>query len=149
MAVSAHALGDGHLPALGLTALLMVLVGWVSAAAAEYIQGPGGILLLLGGAQLVTHFLLGGMTGHGGSGLPMTVSHVGATLLTALLLARAETLLAVAASAVRRLLPQGWREPDAPAAHVYGVVVHAPGGELVLQVLLRRICRRRGPPSLS
>lgn len=149
LSVSAHALGDGQLPPLGITALLAGLVGWVSAAAAEHTRGPHGVLLVLGTAQLITHLLLSELSGHGGGGPGMVGTHTAACVLTALLVARAETLLDLAAAATRRLLPTLWRAPAVPTGRVRRVVIQAPGGHNLIEVLLRRICGTRGPPVFS
>ncbi|PXY32736.1 hypothetical protein BAY60_05285 [Prauserella muralis] len=149
LAVSAHALADGELPHLSTTVVLTALIGWVSTAAADKTRGLPGILLVLGGAQLVTHLVLAELSGHAAGGPAMTASHVAATACTALLLAHAESMLLTAVSALRLLLPVAWTPAPVGAPAVRRAVVRPAGGEPVVDVLLRRVHRRRGPPALS
>lgn len=146
LTVSAHTLADGHLPQLPTTVLLTVLIGWISTAAAEHTRGFGGILLVLGGAQLVSHLVLGELSGHPGGDIAMLASHVVATVLTALVLARAESVLSSGMAAIRLLLPSVWLSAPPPPAAVAVAATRPTGDGHAIEVLLHRVHRRRGPP---
>ncbi|SFP88352.1 hypothetical protein SAMN05421810_103728 [Amycolatopsis arida] len=152
LAVTAHAAADGGLPNLSLTLLLTALIGWTATALADQARGAPGILAVLGCAQLLMHLVLTELANHhtGTSGGPgMLASHAGATLLTALLLARAEALLLVVAASARRLLPVAWHPAPVPAGPVPRPVPVPTGETPVVSVVLRRVCGRRGPPRRS
>lgn len=146
LTVSAHTLADGRLPQLPMTVLLTALVGWVSTAVAERTRGLRGILLVLGSAQLASHLMLSELSGHSGGGFAMTAGHIVATLVTALVLTHAELVLARGIAAVRLLLPSVWLSDAAPAAAVAVATVRPAEGGHAVEVLLRRVHRRRGPP---
>lgn len=146
LTVSAHTFADGHLPQLATTVLLTVLIGWISTAAAERTRGFGGILLVLGSAQLVSHLVLGELSGHPGGGVAMLASHAVATVLTALVLAHAESMLAKGVAALRLLLPSVWLSDPPPRVAVAVATARPAGDGHVIEVLLRRVHRRRGPP---
>ncbi len=149
LSVAAHAFGGGTLPHLLPTVALTVLIGWIATALAEQTRGAAGVLLVLGGAQLVSHLVLGELSGHVVNGTAMLVCHGVATVITAFVLARAETMLAVAAdvlSVLRGLLVVCVASPahiDAPG----GYLVRAAEGLPIVTVLLRRAHPRRGPPT--
>lgn len=139
------------MPHLLTTALLTVLIGWVSTALAEHTKGPGGVLLVLGGAQVLTHLVLGHLSGHVVEGPAMALCHGIATVATAVVLARAEAMLAVAVgvlSALRGLLVV-WCPAPSGTAVPCGVVLPAARGAHTVEVLLRRANPRRGPPTPS
>ncbi|WP_307849463.1 hypothetical protein [Qaidamihabitans albus] len=149
LAVSAHTLADGRLPQVSVTLTLTLLIGWLSVAVAEHTRGVLGTLLVLGGAQAAMHWLFAGLAPHeggGGHGITMPVAHAVATLLTALALTHAETMLAVAVASLRMLLPVAWTSAPVPAPKPRHAVVRASIGTLVVEVMLHRVCRRRGPP---
>ncbi|MFF5989693.1 hypothetical protein [Prauserella flavalba] len=146
LATSAHGFADGELPHPATTVLLSVLIGWVSTAAADRTRGLPGILLVLGGAQLVMHLVLTELSGHATGGAGMTLAHVLATLGTALLLAHAESMLLVVVATLRLLLPRVWSPAPVPSATVARATVRPAGGTHVVDVLLRRVHGRRGPP---
>lgn len=150
LSVTAHLVGGGHLPHLLTTAAITVLLGWVSTAVAEQTRGPGGVVLVLGSAQVATHLVLGELSGHSVGGPAMLAGHAGATVATAVLFAHAEAMLAVAVSvvsALRGLLvvlgPLPAVEPPS------GTVVPTAEGLPALSVQLRRTQPRRGPPTAS
>lgn len=149
LAITAHALGDGGLPDTSLTLLLTAIVGWTGAALAEKTKGPVGVLAVLGAAQVAMHLVLTVLMGHGMSAGPvMYLAHATATVLTAGLLAHAESMTQVAVARLSLLLPVVWRA--APVPSVPALVPATPAVELpVLSVLLRRVHGRRGPPVCS
>lgn len=150
LTVTAHTAADGHLPHPATTVLLTGVLGWVSTATADRTRGMKGTLLVLGVAQLLMHGTLGAFSGHPVGGPLMLASHAGATAATAVLVVHAETMLAVAVSALFLLLPTIWRGPPAPVTRIPRLVVVRPAaGTLTIEVLLHRIHRRRGPPRCS
>lgn len=141
----------GELPDLSLTAILTVLVGWVATALADVARGPLGILVTLSAAQLVMHVLLSGLDEHPGSAAPvagtaaMTAAHACAVAVTALLVTYAERALLAFAASLLRLIPISWTTPREPAPPVAPVRAAGSTG-VYIQVVLRRVCARRGPP---
>ncbi|AXB48876.1 hypothetical protein A4R43_28890 [Amycolatopsis albispora] len=155
LAITAHALADGQFPNLSLTVLLTALIGWVSTALADRTTGLPGILTVLGPAQLVMHFVLtelgGHATEHSGTGvisgtLPMTAAHTLAVLGTAVLLARAESLLRVVLASLRLLLPVSWTPAPVRGRAIRPVTVHPELSAGPVPVFLRTALGRRGPP---
>lgn len=148
LAVSAHALGHGGFPDTGLTLLLTGLVGWIGAALADRTRGPLGLLGVLAAAQTGMHLVLGVLMGHGGETVAMLCAHAGATVLTALIQAHAESMLHTAVARLRPWLPVVWRAAPVAVAPVVRSTPWAPAAP-VLPVLLRRVHGRRGPPRTS
>lgn len=148
LAISAHMLAGGGPPDTAATLTLVVLVGWTGAALAEKTRGPAGVLAVLGTAQFAMHLVLSGLMGHAAPSGGMVLAHAGATAVTAVLLAHAETMLRTAAASVRLLLPAVWRPAPVPAGPP-PVPIRAAEDRPVLSVLLRRIHGRRGPPPRS
>ncbi|MFI6030922.1 hypothetical protein [Amycolatopsis magusensis] len=155
LAVTAHGLADGALPSPSLTLLLTALIGWTSTALADRTKGLPGILLVLGPAQVVMHFVLTELSGHtsvhSGSGvlegtLSMTAAHTLAVLGTAVLLAHAESLLAVVVASLRLLLPVVWTAVPVSGGPVRPVTVHPELSAGAIPVFLRTVLGRRGPP---
>lgn len=151
VAISAHVAGGGELPDLSLTAILTVLVGWMATALADVARGPLGILVTLSAAQLVMHVLLSGLDEHQGSTVPlfgtaaMMAAHACAVAVTAFLVTHAERALLAFAASLLRLIPISWTTPRQPAPPTAPVrAADSPGTHV--QVLLRRVCARRGPP---
>jgi hypothetical protein len=122
LAVAAHAAAGGSVPSPGLTLVLTVLLAGAGTALADRRRGFPAILAAVGASQLGMHVLLAGLgqdhsaAGHGsaehgsavhgsavhGGVVPAPVAmvalHVAATVLIAVLLARAEnTAFALAA----------------------------------------------------
>lgn len=152
LSVAAHGAAGGEVadfaPALPLT----LLIAFAGTALAERGRSPWAVLATLGVAQLGQHALLAlGARDHAhASGLgvgptAMTAAHAVAALLTGLLLARADTALTALAKALSRLLPVLWAAPP-PASRVPAPVPSTSPNALV-DVLLRRVHGRRGPPS--
>ncbi|GAB3139327.1 hypothetical protein GCM10027258_18160 [Amycolatopsis stemonae] len=154
LSVTAHRLADGGLPDPAMTVLLAGLFGWTASALARKARGPVATIALLGAAQLVMHLLLTTLAGHdmaaapGRSGLGMVAAHAFATLLTALLLARADSTLLAVLAVLRAILPRLLTPLPVPAAPAPVPVRAAAPGHLV-GVDLRRIRGRRGPPGPS
>jgi hypothetical protein len=155
LSVTAHKLADGGLPDPAMTLLLTGLFGWTATALARRARGPLATITLLGLAQLVMHLLLTTLAGHHDmyavpdrTGLGMITAHAVATVLTALLLARADAMLLAVLAVLRAILPRLLTPlpvPSAPA--LVPVRVDAPGH--LVGVDLRRIRGRRGPPAHS
>lgn len=156
LSVTAHTTAGGHLPDLPTTAVLVMLVGWVSTAMADQVHGTTGTVSVLGGAQMVTHVVLSQFSGHTTGGAAMTALHGGATLGTAALLTRVETVLAVAVrvlGTVQELLRAparpGVRPPCPVSGGPTGVPTGPDTGSRALEVLLHRAHPLRGPPATS
>ncbi|MBA8929192.1 hypothetical protein BC739_006410 [Kutzneria viridogrisea] len=149
LAVTAHGVSGGGwsevLPALPMT----LLVGLAGTALADRGRGSWTILGALGVAELAQHSLLSVMGGEHYITVPqvMLCAHVIAVLLTAALLARADAAVVAVASAVARLVPLALSLCPPPFAAPRPAVPTHSGH--VLDVLLRRVCTRRGPPVLS
>ncbi|WP_308216343.1 hypothetical protein [Prauserella aidingensis] len=153
LSVTAHGAAGGGLPHPATTVVVSSLTGWVATATAHRARGIRGILLFLGSGQLAAHVLLTTLSGHGGEGPAMLAGHALATVATACVLAHAEAVLARASTAVRAILPVvtwRWR----PCRRPQHVAAHPPlalpdAATTVVEVLLRRVHGRRGPPAVS
>jgi hypothetical protein len=151
LAVAAHAAGGGGAPDTGLAVLLTLLIAAAGTALADRRRGGTAIVAALGVSHTGEHLILTTLADHHHhsqvNGVAMTCAHVVAVLVTALLLAGAESALFRAAAALGMLLP---RKPFT----VPPLPVGAPGlGRYLVvpartekSVLLGRIIRRRGPP---
>jgi hypothetical protein len=156
LAVAAHGLAGGAVADSGFAVLLATLFAWGGMTLARR-GGTPGLVAVLGVTQLCQHVLLTELaSGHGMApavfdGWTMFGTHAAATVLTAVLLTRAgvalNTIGAALAWLVGRLhaLVAG---PVAPRPAVAGTPLPARPGP-VLEVLLRHVCARRGPPVLS
>ncbi|MFE3174549.1 hypothetical protein ACFXPA_44270 [Amycolatopsis sp. NPDC059090] len=156
LAVTAHAAADGGLPDPALTLLLTGLLGWTATALAGRARGPLATIAVLGGGQLVMHLVLTTLGGHDPSGAAaapdgwaMTAAHAVATLLTALVLARADAMLLAVLRVVRVILPLLIRPLPVPVAAAGIARPRAAGAVPLLSVELRRVRGRRGPPEGS
>jgi hypothetical protein len=155
LAVSAHAVADGGTPGALPTLVLTALIGWVSTQVADRIHGLPGILAVLSAAQLVMHTVLTALAphGHGHPAEPATsvmlLTHAGAVVLVATLLAHAESMLRAALACLRRLLPVVFTAAPVPAEAPAKPAPRAPEARRAESVLLRRVCARRGPPAVS
>lgn len=158
LAVSAHGMAGGGVPDTALSVPLIVLVAWAGTRVAGGRRQALGLLGVLAVTQTVLHLLLSELA-HGGhehgppvAGVVMFAAHAVATVLTALLLARASTALALVSCALDWLL-RGLRALwFLPAARSRKRITPTPAPArpgLVLEVLLRRVCARRGPPAHS
>lgn len=149
LAVSAHAVAGGGLPNVPLTVLLAVLIGWTSTAAADKVHDGTLVVTTLAVGQLMTHEILTLAAGHhaaqGGESTGMTAAHAVATLATAALVTGAHRALAAFAAALARLLPSIVTAPPVPGAE-RRLTVRRHCEQGAIDVLLTRICARRGPP---
>jgi hypothetical protein len=156
LAVAAHGVAGGAVSDSAFTVLLATLLAWGGTSVARR-GGTAGLVGVLGVTQLCQHLLLSELaSGHEDTraafdGWTMFAAHAVATVLTAVLLTRAGTAIGGIASAVALLLGRltalvaGPVRAAAPAA---GSPFPARPG-LVLEVLLRHVCARRGPPLSS
>ncbi|MEV6905460.1 hypothetical protein [Amycolatopsis sp. NPDC051071] len=156
LAVTAHVLGDGEVPDTAMTLLLTVLIGWNTAALAAKARGPLATIVDLGAGQIVMHLVLSSLSSHElthdapvSGGLAMTVAHVVATLVTALLLAKADGLLLGVLACLRTLVPFILNALPVPAATPSPVLARPSGPGHLVRVDLRRVHGRRGPPLFS
>jgi hypothetical protein len=154
LAVAAHTLAGGMVPDTGLTVLLTIGVAAVGIAMADRRRGTAAILAVLGAAQLASHVLLsfGDEVGdmHMSAAPPvngtvMLGAHVLAVLVSAALLAGADTAVFVVAAVLAMLLPRLLTAP--PVASVpSGARRVVLAQDRCTAVLLRRSHARRGPP---
>ncbi|RSD20405.1 hypothetical protein [Amycolatopsis eburnea] len=156
LSVTAHRLADGGLPDPAMTLLLTGLFGWTATALTRKARGPVATITLLGTAQLVMHLLLTTLAGHHDmysapdpAGAGMIAAHAVATLLTALLLARADATLLTVLAVLRAILPRLLTPLPVPAAAPALVPAREGGPDHLVGVDLRRIHGRRGPPAHS
>jgi hypothetical protein len=160
LAIAAHGTAGGELSDAALTALLTTVLAWGGAALARR-GGLPTVIAVLGTTQLAQHVLLAevasGAHAHERTppavdGWVMFAAHAVATLLTAALLLRADRALAAAHSAVAwlvgRLRALCAAPPDRAAAPTVHTSVPARPGVL-LEILLRQVSPRRGPPVRS
>ncbi|HEY3753332.1 MAG TPA: hypothetical protein VGL80_29435 [Pseudonocardiaceae bacterium] len=157
LAVAAHALAGGGLPATGLTVVLTLGLAAIGVAIADRRRSTGTILAVLGAAQLVTHVLLSLSPMHMAGdvviadGAPradsagMLGAHVIAVLVSAVLLAKADAAVFLITAVLAMLLPSLLIAPPVPSAPA-GARPHAVPQDRSISVLLRRSHARRGPP---
>ncbi|WP_106185039.1 hypothetical protein [Umezawaea tangerina] len=154
LGVAAHGAAGGSLaeftPALPLT----LLIAGAATALANRRRSPLAILAALGAAQFAQHELLGLMHHHhtstGGLGfdvVQMTTAHVLAALGTGLLLVKADDALFALAAAVSRLLPRTLA-PGPVLLTPRAAALSAVAGRVLIELLLRSVNGRRGPPVL-
>jgi hypothetical protein len=157
LAIAAHGLGGGTVADSSFTVLLATLLAWGGMSLTRR-GGTLALVAVLGVTQASQHVLLTQIaSGHGRGpavfdGWTMFTTHAIATLLTAVLLTRAGIALSAIAAAVRWLLGRLRTLISGPLRTVsvgtVGTSLPARPGPL-LEVLLRQICARRGPPVLS
>jgi hypothetical protein len=157
LAVAAHALGGGGLPATGLTVVLTVGGAGIGVAIADRRRSTGTILAVLGAAQLVTHVLLSfnpmhmaGNTvmadGSARADSPaMLGAHAIAVLVSAVLLAKADAAIFLVTAVLAMLAPSLLTAPPVPSAPS-GARPRALPQDRSTAVSLRRSHARRGPP---
>ncbi|MET0132035.1 MAG: hypothetical protein ABW215_00425 [Kibdelosporangium sp.] len=157
LAIAAHGLAGGGAPDTTLAVLLTMLVAWAGTSVADRFHGLTRMLTALGSSQLGMHLILNYVVpahiGHqaapvGQSGMLLT--HVTATVITAVLLTKADAAIGLVTSAMRLLLDllEPPRFPVVPAA-VHPVPVRPELGDHLRSVVLRRVNQRRGPPACS
>jgi len=154
LAVAAHAAAGGSLPAAGPTVALTILLAGLGVALADRQRGLFAILAVVGCSQVGMHVLLSGhAAAAAGPSHPalMTALHALAALATAVLLTGAEGAV-FAAFAVLRWLVRGAARVLRPLPmqdHRVVLTVAAPAAcPPLVDVLLRRVNSRRGPPDL-
>ncbi|SDN26996.1 hypothetical protein [Allokutzneria albata] len=152
LATLGHVVAGGSAPDSALTVLLTVLTATVGISFADKRRSPAAVLTALGTAQLATHLLLNALTLHDHGAVtdtwPMFAAHTAATLVTALLLAGAESAIFGMAAALGAVLPR--HSPRPPVFAPLLAVIPARSGLITsLDVLLRRAHARRGPPLTS
>ena len=142
----------------GLRLLRGALLAITAAALADRPHRPTAIIAALGGSQIALHVLLSmphelsahhhpATTTSVVHGPAMLAAHTLAALLTGLLLATADTALVTVVAALSAVLPR--RLFPVPARAPLRVLAVAPPGDVALDLLLTRICARRGPPRLA
>jgi hypothetical protein len=154
-----HLSAGGDLPNGGLLCLLGLLLAGFLIALADRRRGPLAVLAMVGGAQLALHVLLqllGGaqqahscmhaMPSTGPNPLLMTAGHALATVVTAAVLAGAESAVFTVAAVLARALPRPLAALPAPAAPARLVAVATPPGVRASGVTVARLYQRRGPP---
>jgi hypothetical protein len=150
-------MSGGGAPDTALAILLTMLVAWAGTSIAHRRQTPLAVLTALGTAQLAMHLVLNYVVpSHIGHHAPpvdpaaMLATHAIATLLTGLLLVRADAALSVIASAIR-LLTELLKPPTFPVVPTAVYVLPASPRHIdhLLQVVLRKQHARRGPPRSS
>lgn len=157
LSIYGHASSGGELPGAGLLCVLGLLLAGFLIALADRRRGPLAVLVMVGGAQLALHALLqlfGGahshmpaMHGAGPHPLLMTAGHALATVVTAAVLAGAESAVFTVAAVLARALPRpsaALPTPDVPARLA---PVATPPGVRASGVAVARLYRRRGPPA--
>jgi hypothetical protein len=150
-------MAGGGAPDTALAVLLTMLVAWAGTSIADRGFSPLAILGTLGISQAGMHLLLNYVVPtHIGHGVPpvdpraMVVTHVIATVLTALLLAKADVAVLLVTSAMRLLFSMPHvRGPLVVAAVEYVLPTSPRQADRLLEVLFRRVCARRGPPVRS
>ncbi|OZM72544.1 hypothetical protein CFN78_12905 [Amycolatopsis antarctica] len=154
LGTTAHTLADGGLPNLPLTILLTAIIGWTSTFLAERTRGVLGILAVLAAGQLLMHVVLTELAGHGHAisaatdGTAMTMAHVLATGLTAVVLARAERLLRLVAATLRLVVPTVFRSLPVPGP-LARPEPRSRAGQALIELYFRRAHGVRGPPVFS
>jgi hypothetical protein len=150
-------MAGGGTPDTALAVLLTMIVAWAGTSIADRRRGPGAVLVALGTAQLAMHLVLNYVVpshiGHHAAPMgqaAMWATHAVATLLTGLMLAKADATLGVIGSAIR-LLRDLLKPPTFPAvaSATYALPTSPRHTSHVLQVVLRRMNTRRGPPETS
>lgn len=152
--MTAHGVGGGSLLEFVPALPLVLLIAGAATALADRFRSPVAILAALGAAQLALHELLDLMhhnrTPTGGLGfdpVQMTAAHVLAAVGTGLVLVKANAALVTLTEAVSRLVPRTL----APAPVQFAprpTAIRAAAGQVLIELLLRSVNGRRGPPVL-
>jgi len=153
LAVAAHVLGGGSAPPTWVTLALVVLLAGAGVALARRRRGPLALLLVVGASQAAMHALLDHpVAAHhaaGGTGRPLLMGglHLLAALVMAGLLTHAErALLDVVGALLRDVFRRWLAVPAVPAVDRRTPPVQAAASQRIVDLLLRRLCARRGPP---
>jgi hypothetical protein len=152
LSVAAHGAAGGSLSEFTPVLPLVLLIAGAATALADRHRGPLTIIAALGVAQFAQHELLDLMHHHQatGTGLgfdtaQMTTAHVVAALLTGLVLAKADSALVSLVDAVSRLLPRTLT-PGPVRFTPPSAAIRAAAGPQLIELLLRIVNGRRGPP---
>lgn len=152
LAVAAHGIAGGGVSDSTFTVLLAGLLSWGGMSLARR-GGTPALVAVLGVTQACQHVLLSELaSNHRGpamfDGWTMFATHAVATVVTAVLLTRAGVALGVIAAAVAWLLGRLRTLVAGPVPPQLGTAATSlparPGP--LLEVLLRQVCARRGPP---
>lgn len=155
LSVAAHAAAGGSTPDLGTTILITALLSGAGLALADRRRGLWSIVGAVGVGQVSLHLFLQLAASHSDSaplrGLPldpvaMTLGHVLAGLLVAVLLHRAEDALFVIVSTLRLTLPRKMPAPLPPVTTRFAICLPAEPLLLIEQLIRQRIHALRGPP---
>jgi hypothetical protein len=152
LAAAGHATAGGRVPGIGLLVVLGALLSVLTTSLADRRVRLSTMLLTLGAAQLALHGLLEVMSGHHHGDeqmvekpLLMIAVHVLGTVVSALLLAHADRVLFLVASALRRIAPARLRPYLGPGATLH--LVPGPAlGATVHRFRWVTLVGLRGPP---
>jgi hypothetical protein len=157
LAVAAHVAAGGELPDTPSTVLLTTLIAWVGTTVAHRRVGKPTMVAALAVTQTALHGMLTvlhHLSLHRPEPEPaalvtdgrlMLAGHTLAVLLTGVVLAYADAAILAVLVAVRTVLPT--RPRLLPARAPLAGFVLPTAGHAAVEVLLSRICGRRGPPS--
>jgi hypothetical protein len=160
LAIAAHGMAGGGAPDTALAVLLTMLVAWGGTSVANQFQGTLAVLTALGMAQSAMHLILNyvvpsdaGHVGHVAAPVDpavMFTTHAVATVITGMLITRADAAVGLISSAMRLLLDliRPPRFPAVPVA-IYALPSSTLPADHIRQVMLRRVIARRGPPACS
>jgi hypothetical protein len=151
LTATGHVVGGGTLVGLSPLAVLVPLLATVLVATAERCRGVVATLVALGAGQLGLHYLLVVLTAHGHRGTAaistatMVAAHVGATLVTAVVMAYADAAVTALVTALQRIRP---RRPRVDAVDVMPPARPIPDAAVPLfaSLVLVAAHTRRGPP---
>ncbi|UUV28675.1 hypothetical protein NQK81_28310 [Amycolatopsis roodepoortensis] len=157
LGITAHILGGGVIPHIGMTLVIAGLIGWAGTAIADHCRGPIAAIGALAAAQAVLHavLLLPSQLTH--RHIDPVLAEVGplqvlgvyalAIVLLGLLLTGADTALLAIRGLVWRTL--GWIPVPATPPHtpLWSPVLRPDRTNIATDVLLRRSRPRRGPPA--
>ena len=144
------------MPDAGLLLVLALLLAGFLITLADRRRGPISILCMVGGSQLALHGLLQMLGTHphhshsAAEPLMMTAVHAVATVVTAAVLAGAESAVFVLASvlgwALTKVLLRPFSAPIGLNPVASAIAVTRPRDARPRGALGRRLCPRRGPP---
>ena len=153
LAVAAHVAGGGGAPDRALTVLISLGVAAAGTALADRRRGPLALLAAVAVTQVVLHLLLATLGGSHASTAPaagaaaMLPAHAAAVLVTAALLAGAESAVFAVAGALRRIVGGFPLLTTAPRDDRRAVAAPiATAMPAALQRLLCLVTPLRGPP---
>ncbi len=152
LSVTAHGAAGGSLAEFTPVLPLVLLIAGAATALADRRRSPLTLLAALGAAQLAQHELLSlahhrhaPSGGFGFDAVQMTTAHALAALGTGLVLVKADAALVSLVAAVSRLLPRTLT-PGPVRLAPRAAAVRAAAGTQLIELLLRSVNGRRGPP---